>query len=188
MAKDLRSFLKKWEQKYPQDVIRVKNKVKVQYEIPAIQVALEEDSRYPALLFENTENLYGRKSDFPVVTNLFASRRRCAECLGIHPRRVAIEYAEKEARSNAPVEVSKKAAPVKDVVMKGKDVDLFRFPIITHHEMDSAPYITAGVVTTRDPDTGAYNLALQRVEVKARDRTGVGAGARGPKALIFTPN
>lgn len=185
MAKDLRSFLKEWEQKYPQDVIRVKRKVKPQYEIPAIQVALEEESKYPALLFENTENLYGQRSSFPVVTNLFASRKRCAECLGIHPRRVAIEYAEKEGKTIDPIKVNKKSAPVKEVVMKGKEVDLFRFPIITHHEMDSAPYITAGVVTTRDPDSGAYNLALQRIEIKAKDRTGVWLAPGSHNAYIY---
>ena len=173
MAKDLRTFLRDWNKRYPDDIVRVKKKVKPNYEIPAIQLALEEESKFPGLIFEETENLYGQRSRFPIITNLFASRLRCAESIDIHPRRVAVEYTGKESQLVEPVVVNKRAAPVKEVVMQGNQVDLFQFPVVTHHEMDSAPFITAGVVTTKDPDSGEYNLALQRLEIKDKNRTGV---------------
>jgi 2,5-furandicarboxylate decarboxylase 1 len=43
--------------------------------------------------------------------------------------------------------------------------------------MDPGPYITAGVVTTIDPDTGVHNCSFQRCWVKGKNRTGVYPGS-----------
>jgi 2,5-furandicarboxylate decarboxylase 1 len=46
-------------------------------------------------------------------------------------------------------------------------------PIPTHNEHDSGPYITAGLVIARNPQTGRQNVAIHRCQVSGPDRLGV---------------
>jgi 2,5-furandicarboxylate decarboxylase 1 len=64
------------------------------------------------------------------------------------------------------------AAPAQDVVHD--TVDLAQLlPLPTHNELDSGPYITAGLVITRNPETGAQNVAILRCQLTGPDRLGV---------------
>jgi 4-hydroxy-3-polyprenylbenzoate decarboxylase len=48
-----------------------------------------------------------------------------------------------------------------------------RFPhLVSTPGFDPAPFITAGVWVTRDPETGSYNLGIYRGMIKAEDRIG----------------
>ena len=48
-----------------------------------------------------------------------------------------------------------------------------RFPhLISTPGFDPAPFITAGVWVTRDPETGSYNLGIYRGMIKSEDRIG----------------
>ena len=71
-----------------------------------------------------------------------------------------------------PVEVD--GGPCKDVILKGDDVDLYNFPIPTWTpEKDPAPFLTAPCLITRHAETGIGNIGTYRMEIKARDQTGV---------------
>ncbi|MGO9570865.1 MAG: UbiD family decarboxylase [Desulfomonilaceae bacterium] len=172
MAKDLRTYLEQMEREKSQAVLRIKRPLKVAYEITALQRKLDALKKYPVIIVEHPILDDGRESPFPVVTNLTASRDLCAEVLGIDPRRVAMEYSAKVANRIEPVVVPRDEAPVKQVVEKGNEVNLFKFPILTHNYMDPGPYIGTGFVTCADPDTGIDNTCLQRIWVKSPRRTG----------------
>lgn len=64
-----------------------------------------------------------------------------------------------------PIRVA--SGPVKQNIRRGAEIDVTRFPspiwTIPH---DPGPYITAGFVATRDPETGRQNLGTYRVQVK----------------------
>ena len=64
------------------------------------------------------------------------------------------------------------AAPVKEVIATGTDVDLRTLPIVRHHHMDPAPYIDMTPVM-RDPDSGAYNAAYLRMMYKGPRKLGL---------------
>ncbi len=172
MAKDLRTYLEQMDRKKPQAVLRIKKPLKVAYEITALQRKLDALKKYPIIIVEHPILDDGQESPFPVVTNLTASRDLCADALGIDPRRVAMEYSAKVANRIAPVVVPRDEAPVKQMVEKGDEVNLFKFPILTHNYMDPGPYIGTGFVTCVDPDTGIDNTCLQRIWVKSPRRTG----------------
>ncbi|MDO8785037.1 MAG: UbiD family decarboxylase [Syntrophales bacterium] len=54
--------------------------------------------------------------------------------------------------------------------LKGKDIDLFKFPVPKWHELDGGRYIgTADAVITRDPDTGDVNLGTYRIMVQNKN-------------------
>jgi UbiD family decarboxylase len=144
--------------------------------ITAVLQKLEERNRYPLVVFDRPLDLKGGISAFPLVTNVFAARERCALALGLPPehayKELGLEYARREERRVAPILVSSSSAPVKEVVEVGEAVDLRKFPIVRHHRMDGGPYIDMTSVM-RDPDTGAYNIAFLRNQYKGPRKVGV---------------
>jgi 2,5-furandicarboxylate decarboxylase 1 len=46
-------------------------------------------------------------------------------------------------------------------------------PILTHYEKDSAPFITAGIVSAADPDSGVVGRGIHRMEYRGQNRLGV---------------
>ena len=82
----------------------------------------------------------------------------------------------------APVEVT--AAPCQEVVIKGDalrqpDGGLKLLPVpISTPGYDAAPYLTATLCITQDPETGIRNMGTYRAGLKATDRLGVRMAAR----------
>src|SRR6058998_855199 len=62
-------------------------------------------------------------------------------------------------------------APCQEIVVETPD--LTRWPIPTHSPLDAGPFVTAGVVIARDPETGRHNLSYNRMQVYGPDRTGI---------------
>ncbi len=177
MPKDLQSFLAKLSEALPHDIIAVDRPVKpARFEVTALLKHLELDGKYPVLLFGNPVDVNGEKSEFRLLSNVFASRQRCALALDLDPSRwkldLSLEYACREEKLIAPQVVEGKNAPVKETVKKGADADLSRFPIVRHHEMDGGPYIDMAVIM-RDPDEGFYNASFHRNQYKSRQRLGI---------------
>ena len=78
---DLRSFIEKVRQEFPEDVLTIKKEMDPRFEIATLVAKLEQERRYPILIFENVKG-----TKFPVVTNVHASRRRLAAAIGSEPR------------------------------------------------------------------------------------------------------
>ena len=162
MPKDLRSFIAELESKYPEEVARVKKSIAPRYEITALLTQLEKSKRFPLLFCENIEG-----SEAPVVINAQASRKLMAMALECKPEELAKKFSERQGKPLAPVEVN--AAPVHEVVKTGDVVDLTKVPLLTHYDVNAAPYITAGIVVAVDPDTGVRNTSYNRL-MMARKR------------------
>lgn len=156
MAKDLRGFIAELEAKSPQEVARVTRPASPRYEISAILTHLEKTKQFPLLYFENVEG--GRA---PVVINAQASRRLMATALECDPRDLAETFSERQGKPIAPVEISN--AHVHEVVKLGDEVDLGQIPMLTHYDVNAAPYITAGIVVAADQDTGVRNTSYNRL-------------------------
>jgi 2,5-furandicarboxylate decarboxylase 1 len=166
-TKDLRSFLKNLDEKAPHEVVRTKREVDLKYEITAVQIKLDKIGKYPLLIFENVKNLKGEKSKFPVITNMFATRSRCAFAMDTTGRQVGLEYHRRCKNLLKPEVVNAKDAPVKQIVKKGNEASLLEFPIPLHHHMDIGHLIHSSVVTTLDSETGKiYDCAYQVLDVK----------------------
>jgi 2,5-furandicarboxylate decarboxylase 1 len=163
-AADFRNYLGQLEK--DGDLVRVRKDVDPKYEIAGVMVkaALQQA---PALLFENVKG-----HGIPVVANLCASRDRLAVALGTSPERACAVYRE---RMSHPLPVVRIAdAPCQEE--NEPSVDLGRLPIITTHEFDAGPYITAGVIIAKDPRSGVYNTSFQRILPLGKDRAGIYIG------------
>ena len=173
----LQGYLAQLEADHPEWVVHVTEPVDpARFEVTAVLQQLEYRNQYPLVIFDRPLNLLGEVSEFPIVTNLYASRQRCAVAMGLPPGdfglELALEHARREERRLKPVVVSKAELPVKEVVRTGGDADLRQFPIIRHHRMDGGPYIDMSPVM-RDPDSGAYNAAFLRMQYKGSRKLGL---------------
>ncbi len=130
------------------------------------------DQSDKALFFHNVIGY-----DMPVVSGIIRSRERAIMSMG------CTEYGEIEQRLRhgidhpiAPRYIETPA--MKQVIMKGDEVDLFKLPVPMSSIYDGGPMITAGVVMASDPEYG-LNSGCYRFMVKEKNLTGID---------IVTPN
>lgn len=163
VATNLRQFLQEYETAHPEDVIRITEPIRSEFECAAIARHFEERDQYPVIIFDKVINTLGEVSPFPCVINILGDRRKMAFALNSTYEDVAIEWARRVAEApKAPVVVSREEAPVKGRVLLGDQINLLQMPMLRHHEMDPGPYITSGMLTTYDPETWQANMAFQR--------------------------
>ena len=173
----LRRYLEELQRETPEEVLHVRSAVKPSaFEATAVLQRLEERNKYPLVVFDKPLALNGKPSAFPLVSNIYATRERCARALGLRPdqayQELGLEYARREERRIAPVVIDAAAAPVKQVVRLGEQADLRELPIVRHHRMDGGPYVDMTPVM-RDPETGAYNVAFLRNQYKGPRKLGI---------------
>ncbi len=156
MPKDLRSFVAQLEKTSPDDIARVAKSISPRYEISALLTHLENRKRFPLLYCENVAG-----GNAPVLINAQASRRLMALALECDPRDLARKYSERQSKASAPVEIEQ--APVHEVIHTGNAVDLTRVPMLTHYDVNAAPYITAGIVVAVDLDRRVRNTSYNRL-------------------------
>lgn len=117
----------------------------------------------PALLFDKFD---GYPEGYRVATDLFTTKERIALAYGF-PREIdKLELIRslraKDFNPVKPVEV--KTGPVMENVYEGDQVDMLKFPTPIFHEHDGGRYIGTGhTVIMQDPETGYYNLGVERV-------------------------
>jgi len=146
------------------------------------QGSLPEDQRR-AFLFTNVVDGSGRKYDMPVVVGaLSASPRIYAVGMGRPLDEIGRAWIDAINHPIAPVKVD--TAPCQEVVIKGDDLKkpdgglkLLPVPISTPG-FDAAPYFTATLCVTKDPETGVQNMGTYRAGLKATDRLGVRMASR----------
>src|SRR6266540_4077990 len=125
MAKDLRTFLRRLEERAPDELLRVRRPVSVDLELTGVLRKLQSEQRYPAVIFERIQDKKLR-----VVSNLLGNTRLLAEALETTPEELTRTYIEREDARMAVKEVSD--APVQEVVITGADVDLHEMPIVVN--------------------------------------------------------
>ncbi len=172
MGKDLRQFLQVVKELGPDFYVEVKKPLKPKLEPFILQQKLAREGRFPVIYCPEIEG-----SKLPLVTNLFGSYDLLGLALDINPKKVAKaeisqEYIRRVTNSKPPQTISASQAPVKEVILKGKNIDLSLLPITHHQELDSGKYIAIGFLICKDPDTGIPNAGIYRHEVKGKDRLG----------------
>jgi UbiD family decarboxylase len=167
MSQDLRSYLELIKQDHPDDFVTISPEVDPAYEITAITVKLEQEAkRRPILLFEKVKG-----TKFPVLTNLHAGRARLANAIHAQSEGMQQAYLRAMEKPIPPKIVTK--APVKEVVLTGDKVNLYDLPQIIHHEGDAGAYITAAISFAKDPNSGTWNCAYNRLMIQGRDNTSI---------------
>ena len=170
MGKDLRQFLQAVKEAGPDYYVDVKKPLKPEFEVCVIQQKLAKEGRFPVIYCPEIEG-----SKLPLVTNLLGSYELLGLALDINPKKadkaeILQKFKRMQANPRSPAVVPASKAPVKEVVLQGKDIDLGLLPITKHGRLDSGKYITIGCMICKDPDTGIPNVGVYRMEVKRKDQ------------------
>jgi 4-hydroxy-3-polyprenylbenzoate decarboxylase len=139
------------------------------------------DEERRAFLFTNVIGAKGETYDIPVlVGGLAASPEIYAAGLGVRVEEIGKVWVKAMAEPVAPVLVEN--APCQEIVETGDDLKhsgLASLPVpISTPGFDSAPYLTATLCVTKDPDNGVQNMGTYRAALKANDRLGVRMASR----------
>ena len=169
MAKDFRTFIRQLEAACPEELLWVPGRISSDLEATTFLRKLELEGKAPMTIFRRPTALDGSDSAFPLVFNAFSSRKKFCAALGMdmadYKMPLSLKLKDCYAHRIEPVTVPAGEAPVKEVTVTGEACGFDKLPIPKHHEHDGGPYILGGALVTRDPDSGAYNLAMIRVHV-----------------------
>ena len=143
---------------------------------------IPEDERR-AFLFTSVVDSHGRRYDIPVVVGaLAASPKIYAVGMGCAVKDIGAAWMRAIANPVPPILVNSPLC--QEVVIKGDelrrpDSGLASLPVpISTPGFDSAPYLTATLCITRDPETGVRNMGTYRAALKKTDRLGVRMSSR----------
>ncbi len=175
--KDLREHIKALEEKGK--LVRIPWQINKDTEMhPFMRLqfrGLPEEQRR-AFLFENITDVRGRKFDIPVVCGTFgASREIYAIGLQCKPEEIMERWTKAQLNPHKTRLVP--SGPVQEVSHFGSSLlehgGLDEFPIpISTPGYDPAPFMTAPLMITKDPETGIPNVGTYRVHIKSPLRTG----------------
>src|SRR5215831_18087413 len=146
------------------------------------QGGLPEDQRR-AFLFTNVVDSHGRHYDIPVAVGALAASARIY-ALGMGRPEEEIERAWTSAVENPIAPEMVQSPPCQDVVIRGEALrgpgkGLAALPVpVSTPGFDAAPYLTATLCVTHDPDSGIRNMGTYRAQLKASDRLGVRMASR----------
>jgi len=141
----------------------------------------EEERR--AFLFTNVVDSRGRHYEIPVAVGAFAASAKIyAFGMGRPVEEISAAWKHAIANPIPPVRVSSPAC--QEVVIQGDELrrpggGLASLPVpISTPGFDAAPYLTATLCITKDPETGVRNMGTYRAALKKTDRLGVRMSAR----------
>ena len=185
---DLRSFVRQLEA--AGELVRIPHEVETELEIAAIadRVSRAGPEANKALLFENAA---GHR--FPVLINAQGSLRRMLMTCGVQERdelealvgdflaqieKPRVTWKDKLGALKLLPRLAKlfprhrSSGPCQEVVHEGDDVDLNELPVLLTWPGDAGPTVTLPLVFTKDPETGARNCGMYRLQRYDRNTLG----------------
>jgi len=161
---DLREYIDRLETEG--ELKRIKAEVDWNLELGAI-MRRANDLREPALLFESIK---GYPSDCKVLANIVGATKpnvfgRACLALGLPMNTPAPEIIEEIVRrfENPIKPVLVERGPCKENIVKGKAIDVLKFPVPYFRQLDGGRFIgTWHTDITRDPDSGWVNWGMYR--------------------------
>jgi UbiD family decarboxylase len=171
MKQDWRNFLADFEKTHPQDVLHIEQELNPKFEPTALILELERQGRYPVVHFHK---IIG--STFPVIANTIATRERLALGIGVNAEDLPTAFAEKIKKALPPV--LGENPPFMENTLMGEELDLSILPILTHFPIDAGPYITAGLVVAKDPESGADTCGYHRMQFQGKNKLSISLHSR----------
>ncbi|MCM3714247.1 UbiD family decarboxylase [Halalkalibacter oceani] len=168
MGKDLRTYLKQLDELNPNSIRVVGEEVDPRFGITGYAARLAEQGEYPGLIFKNVKG-----AKLSCISNLLTTYERIALFLNCEVPDIPRVFGEKIRNQIPPTVVPAEQAPVKENILMGDEADLSKLPIPVHNEMDGGPYLSAGVMVIRDPESKEINAGIYRHQIYDKRELGV---------------
>ena len=166
---DLRSFMEVLSENGK--LTRIDKEVNLVHELADVAATLARQSGKGALFnkFINHDQQYNWK----LFANAVVDASTAALALNCDVPQIIdrMTHALEISNGIAPVLSDEKPAWMENI-LTGDDIDLHRLPIPTHGLHDGGPFITGGVVVTKDPVSGRGNLSYNRMQVLGKSTFG----------------
>lgn len=181
---DLRQFLNALEK--AGELKRIKIEVDSNLEITEVTDRISKQFG-PALIFEKVKD-----STYPLTINIFGSEKRMCMALEVDnlddlgeriisliDKNVPQTFMDKIKTLPVLMEMSSifpktvKKGVCKEVILKDDEVDLEKLPVLKCWPEDAGRFITMPCVFTKDPETGARNCGMYRMQVYDTNSTGM---------------
>lgn len=134
------------------ELLEVQREVNPKHELAAVTDAAHRRWGKPILFHK----VAGTK--LPVLTNVYASRERLAELIGISASDFCRQWSNLTNLGSASGPL-KREVPISPDLVDCKISDL---PLITYSERDGGPYFTSAMFIAKEPETGVPNLSFHR--------------------------
>ena len=121
-----------------------------------------------------------------MVAKTAGNRKRLAAAFETSEDKLYDEYFKRLANPQPLVEVPSGDAPVHEVKITGKDVDLTKLPFHPQHAYDGSCYMSSGIDYVIDPATGRRNVGSRRLSLRNRYETGTNVTAPSDLKRIYT--
>jgi UbiD family decarboxylase len=154
----MREFLKTLENDF--NIITIDEQVSTKYEVSKI---LKEHNN-EVVIFNNI-----KESDMGIISGICNTREKIARSISSTVPEIISRII--QATEN-PTKIEKIESTEKSFKTSMK-ADLTKLPVPTFYKKDGGPYLTAGVIIAKDPETGVRNASIHRMLVKGKDRLGV---------------
>jgi 2,5-furandicarboxylate decarboxylase 1 len=121
-----------------------------------------------------------------LVAKTAGNRKRLAAAFATSEEKLYEEYFRRLANPQPLVEVPSGEAPVHEVVISGRDVDLAKLPFHPQHAYDGSCYISSAIDYTVDPATGRSNVGCRRLSLRSRYEAGTNVTAPSDLKRVYT--
>jgi 2,5-furandicarboxylate decarboxylase 1 len=106
-------------------------------------------------------------TEFPLVGGIYNTRSKALLAFESDEAHVFEKILAGLAKPIAPTMISGTAV-THDVVITGGDIDLAKIPIPTYSPDDGGPFITPGIVVSKDPETGVPDIGHYRFQIMGK--------------------
>jgi UbiD family decarboxylase len=152
LSETLRTFLESLKQSGK--LLTVEREVDPRFELNAVVRKIQSEMNLP-VIFNRV-----RGTRYRVFSNGLGNYDIIAGLIGEHRSGVARKWSELTSAMNG-----QQLPQFPSAAAEYEEISLDDVPHITFAEKDAGPYITAGVITARDPDTGVVNLSYHRMQI-----------------------
>ncbi len=176
-TKDLRSFLKILDERWPGEVLRVDTQGKAfdlaDCDAAAFLAKLKASGKRPATLFRGFKTLSGKAWPGELLFSELSTLRKQAAAMDLDGavkfQELAQEFSRRNRLTQKPVQIPSSDAPVKRIVETGANLSLYDLPVYRKDEFDAKPGWLCAIGVGKEPDSGRYNLSWHRLHVHAPD-------------------
>ena len=116
----------------------------------------------PAVVFNDNG------TEFPLVCGVYSDRNKALLAFQSDEKNILQKVLDGLDKPIAP-KMAKGPAPCQEVVITGDDIDINKFPIPTYSPKDGGPYITPGIVVSKDPETGVPDIGHYRFLILSKN-------------------
>lgn len=113
------------------------------------------------IIFQNI-----KEAEMKVVSGICNTREKIAESMSVDVSGINMRIIE-AIENPLVIDTYQEAGKYFEI---SKDPDLAELPVPMYYRKDGGPYITAGVIIAKDPDTGVRNASIHRMLVLGKDR------------------